>query len=272
MASVVNDKNVKANFPKRLMLGTKTWQKISETPLANRMTMLRALESGFYSNKGKGSINKSHPINLIDRGLSILVPYLVLDNPRLLITSKKTELRPFAETTQLAFNHLIKEIKFARNSLRPVVRDAMFGLGIMKTGLMKSHELEVYGHLHEVGQVYSDPVDMVDYIGDPTATCFEGMEFEGNFYRLPVDVAKDMYPKHADILNATYQLHSDEQKNNPKKISKAKMVEGEFCTLKQYVQLADFWIPDEGVILTIEPKSATILRTVEAETPGWTLR
>lgn len=269
MASIIHEKNVKANFPQRLVMGTKTWKTEIVAPvLANRMIMLRALESGFFTKNAKNAgVNKSHPVNLIDRGLSILIPYLVMTDPKVLITSKKKEFRPFAKTTEMAFNHLIEEIKFARNSLRPMVRDAMLGLGVMKTGLMKSHEVEIFGHTHAVGQVYSDPVDLVDYIGDPSATTFEGFEFEGNFYRIPVEAAKEMYSRHADLMIPSYNLHGADREYDPQNIAKGKMSSGQYSTLREYVQLADYWIPDENVIITIEPRSATILRTIDAETP-----
>jgi hypothetical protein len=263
MTSILKEKNVRLSFPQRLVKGTKTWQTVVRPTLAKRAMMLRALESGYFS-RGEDGEGSSHPINLIDRGLSILIPYLVMSNPQLLITTKKKELRPFAMTTELAFNHLIKEIKFARNSLRPVVRDAMLGLGIMKTGIMKESEVDIYGHTHAVGQVYSDPIDVVDYIGDATATCFEGFEFEGNFYRMPIEAAREEFHKHRDILNPSYRLNGSSDQYNPEKIAKP---EGEYQSLKEYVQLMDIWVPDERVILTIEPHSATILRTIEAETP-----
>ena len=268
MASIIHEKNVRASFPQRLVSGSKSWYKIVEPALLNRMLMLRAIEAGYFSGKAKQhGINKSHPINLMDRILSILIPYLIMSNPRLLITSKKSEYRPFAKTTELAFNHLIEEIKFAMNSLRPVVRDSMLGLGILKTGLMKSHEVEIFGHRHEVGQVYSDPVDLVDYIGDPSAISFEGFEFEGNYYTIPLEAAQEMYHKHADKLKASYNLHGAERENDPQRIAKNNHMDNHVSTLKESIRLADYWIPDENVIITLEPSSATILRTIDAATP-----
>jgi hypothetical protein len=265
MASAIKGKDVKRSFPERLMLGTKTWNKVIEPSLRNRQIMLRALESGFFRAEGKE--NKSHPINLIERGLSILVPYLVMNNPHLLITTKKKQYKPFAQTTELAFNHLINEIKFASLSLRPTIRDAMFGLGIMKTGLMKSHEVEIFGHLHDIGQVYSDPVDMADYIGDPNANSFEQFEFEGNFYRIELEAARELYPNHVDLLQPSYTLHGDNNQYGTEKIGKSAANDGQFDSLRSFVRLADIWIPDENIIVTIEPSSKRIIRTVDAETP-----
>ena len=268
MASIIHEKNVCASFPQRLVAASKSWYRVVEPALINRMLMLRAIEAGYFSGKAsQQGINKSHPINLMDRTLSILIPYLIMSNPKLLITSKKKEYRPFAKTTEMAFNHLIEEIRFARNSLRPVVRDAMLGLGILKTGLMKSHEVEIFGHRHEVGQVYSDPVDLVDYIGDPSATSFEGFEFEGNYFKIPVDAAKEMFPKHVDKLNASYTMHGAKRENDPQNLAKSNDHEGQYSTLREYVRLAEYWIPDENIKLIIEPSSATILRTIESDSP-----
>ena len=268
MASVIHEKNVRASFPQRLVAASKSWYRVVEPELINRMLMLRAIEAGYFSGKAsQQGINKSHPINLMDRTLSILIPYLIMSNPKLLITSKKKEYRPFAKTTEMAFNHLIEEIRFARNSLRPVVRDAMLGLGILKTGLMKSHEVEIFGHRHEVGQVYSDPVDLVDYIGDPSATSFEGFEFEGNYFKMPVEAAKAMYPKHADKLNASYMMHGAKRENDPQSLAKSNDHDGQYSTLREEVRLVEYWIPDENVKLIIEPNSATILQTIDSDSP-----
>ena len=181
MASIY-DQDVKTSFPKRLLAGTRVWQKLVETPLKNRALILKARQSGYYSEK-QGT---PHSINLIDRGLSILLPYLVMNNPKILISSKHPELRPFALTSELAYNHLMEEIKFAKRTLRPAILDALMGLGIVKTGLMKSHEIEIFGKTQSVGEVYSDVVDLVEYIGDPSSKTFECFELEGNFYRMTI--------------------------------------------------------------------------------------
>lgn len=265
--SIIKEKNVRKSFPERLLMATKTWQSMLKPSLANRELMLRARASGYYGTASNDSRDKSHPINLIDRGLNIIVPYLVMNDPRILVSTKKKEYRPFALTTELAFNHLIREIKFAKNSLRPAILDSMVGMGILKTGIMKSHELEIFGHLHSVGQVYSDPVDLVDYIGDPTARSFENFEFEGNFYRMPIAAAKELFPKHADNLTASYSLFNGDRQHDPEKMAKNMSVDGMFSSLREFVQLADYWIPDENIIVTIDPRSKKILRTVDAETP-----
>ncbi len=262
MASIF-ETDVKKSFPKRLLAGTRVWQKLIEKPLRNRALILNALQSGFFS----GKQNVAHPINLIDRGLSILIPYLVMNNPKVLISSKHPELRPFASTSELAYNHLIEEIKFAKRTLRPAIRDALMGLGIVKTGLMKSHEVEIFGYAHSVGEVYSDSVDLVDYIGDPSAKTFENFEFEGNFYRMPLEAAKDLFRRHADILVPSYHLYGSERQHDPEKIAKDSIESGMYRTLHEFVQLADYWIPDENIIVTVEPRSEKIIMTRDAENP-----
>jgi len=264
MASIY-DMDKKTSFPKRLIRGAKAWKQLVKPALRNRIRILNALQAGYYSEKAKNQV--AHPINLIDRGLSILVPYLVMTNPKILIRTEYKELRPFAKTSELAFNHLMAEIKFAQRTLRPAVRDALMGLGIVKTGVMKASEVELFGYTHSVGEVYSDPVDFVDYIGDPTARVFSDFEFEGNYYKIPVEVARDLFPKFADILNPTYSLASEDRQHSPEKLAKDNSDVESYESLRELVELADFWIPDEGVILTIEPNTGKILKTRSAEAP-----
>jgi len=54
MGSIIKEKNVKANFPRRLVIASKTWSKeIARPALANRMIMLRALEAGYFTKNSK---------------------------------------------------------------------------------------------------------------------------------------------------------------------------------------------------------------------------
>jgi hypothetical protein len=259
--------DVKTPFQKRLLIATDLWFKLQERPLKNRQIMLNAWQSGYFLDNNTGKKASPHPINLIERGLSILIPYLVMTNPQITISSFIKEYRPYAKITELAFTHLFKKIKFAKATLRPLVRDALLGLGIVKTGIMKSHEVELFGYTHDVGQVYSDVVDMSDYIGDVTATSFEGFELEGNRYRMPLAVAKALFPKHADSLKSSFVLHGEKDKNRPERITKSGILDGMYDSLREMVELYDYWIPDEEVILTVDPRSEKILAEREYDGP-----
>jgi len=175
-------------------------------------------------------------------------------------------MRPWANTIELAVNHLIEETRFAKYCLRPAIFNSMFGMGITKTAIMTAEQVEFGGYLHDIGQVYTDVVDDSDYIGDISARNRENFEIEGHYYYLPTEYARDFFGnKHADSIHATHKLHGDE---HPDTISKPGMMSDDFHTLREWTRFIDIWLPDEQVTITILPEDYRhILRTVSYEGP-----
>jgi len=260
--SIKDTRDIRTPFPVRLQNATKAWQKMVETPLIHRKKMLDQWASNYYSRtKVEG-----HLLNFTDRAVSIIVPYLIMNNPKVLVRTKIPKLRPWAYTTELAINHLMDEIKFAKYCLRPAVFNSMFGLGITKTGIMKAEEVEFNGYLHDIGQIYTDVIDDSDYIGDVSARNRENFEIEGHFYYLPTEYAREFFgKKHADAIKPTHKLHGDE---SPDTISKPGFLSQDFHTLREWTRFVDIWLPDEDVIVTILPETYRhILRTVDYDGP-----
>jgi len=252
-------------FTRRIQRAIAAWQKMMEPMLEHRRRMLSYYASGYYSNQKPKKY--AHILNLIDRGVSILLPFLVGQNPRIIVNSKSPRLRGWAYTTQLALEHLLKEMDFSSRTLRPAVRNSLFGMGIVKVGLAKAAEVEIGGYLHEVGQPYADVIDDCDYVGDVSAKDRENFEFEGHRYRLPTDFAREFFgPKHADSIKPDYKLFGD---TSPEAIAKGDLTEEAYHTLREYSEFYDIWLPDEHVIITLRPegKGSRILRTVEWEGP-----
>lgn len=249
------------SFTEKLREGTKEWGKLMEAPLKHRNTMLGLWASGYFdSNARSGS---PHPMNLFDRAIGIMLPYLVMTNPKVSVGTRHLELRHQAYTTELATNNLLAEIKFAQNTLRPAVLNSLFGWGITKTAIMKSHEVEIMGFTHDVGQTYSDVVDDSDFVGDPAARTIEEMQYLGNSYLMRTDYAKEFFgKKHADSITPGHKLLGE---STPDEISKGEPV----GFLRDHTRFTDYWLPDEGVVITIltEGEYKKILRTVDYDGP-----
>jgi len=254
----------KLGFVSRLQRGITSWRKMCEPALKNRLKMLSYYASGYYGREKKAS---SHVMKLTQRGIDIIVPYLSMTEPKVLVEARIPQLKPWARTTELAMNHLLEEIKFNKYTMRPGILNSMFGQGIFKTGIMKKDELEIFGYLHDVGQVYCDVVDDSDYIGDVSAKNREDFEFEGHRYRMPTDVAKDFFgEKHADNIKPDFSLHGS---SKPELIAKDNIEHYKYDSLYEWSEFIDIWLPREDVIITIRPegKGKRILRTVEWDGP-----
>lgn len=253
-------------FVRRLHRCIADWRKFTETMHKTRKRMLQHYANEYYSG-GYGAIQ---PLNLIYRGVNIIVPYLVARNPRVIISAKTgvPASRSFAQTMELALEHLFREIRLAQQTLRPAAFNALFGYGVVKTGIMSDYKVEVFGYLHDVGQPYADNVDPEDYIGDPRAKHREQMAIEGNAYCLPEEFVKT-----SGLFKNYDGLKPIEGETSDNRVGSIQHQGNDhysgFKTLRPMVRLVDLWIPDEGIVVTIpeEGEGDKILRTVEYDGP-----
>jgi hypothetical protein len=222
---------------------------------------------GYFENK----VTDAQPMNLIDRFVNIIAPYLVSQNPKVLIDPKRgiKASRSFARTMELALEHLFAEIELSAYTLRPAVMNSLFSMGITKTGIMADSQVELFGYLHDVGQPFCDSIDYDDYIGDFRARNKQEMEIEGNAYCLPLEYVCDsgMF-KHYDNLSSVREV--DAADTIPERIAKKHMMPFEHRNgLKKKVWLNDVWIPDEGIVITVPVRGqgTKIMRTVEYDGP-----
>lgn len=258
-------------YPVRLQEAIKTWWRYSEPMREVRYKMLSIYANAFYQGGG-GKARQPFPLNLIDRGVQTLGPFLVSNNPRVKISPRNgissPYVKPFANTLELALAHLFDEIKLADNTLRPIAIDSLFCMGITKTGVMHSHNVEINGYLHDVGQPYCDRIDFNDYIADAAARNRQEMKFEGHKYRLPLWYVKESgLFKNYDELQPDIKVYGNE--TSPEKIAKSNINDFDYSELHQSVELIDLWLPEESLILTIPPEGSgsKIMRTVEYEGP-----
>lgn len=255
-------------FTIKIQTAADEWMKRTK-PVRNCIQrMYKQYANAFYQG-GEGAGRRPMPLNIIDRGVQIIAPFLVTNNPRVTVNPRfgmsKPGLKSFAVTLELALAYLFDEIRLSSKTLRPVVIDSLFSMGITKTGVWAEDEVQLGDYLAAVGQPYCDRVNFNDYIGDYTARCREEMSIEGNRYRLPLTVVQESgLFKYADKLTAAPKLEKDTD-------LKAMVDSNAEDTgdLREMVELQDIWLPDEGTIITLAMTGICdkILRTVEWDGP-----
>jgi len=253
----------------RLQAGITASDEYLKPMLACRNRMLAQYANSWYSG-GVGAV--SQPINLIDQVVSIICSLLIGGNSRGAVKAKRGVNNPnakmFAQSLQLALDDLCGEIKLSQNTLRPIVRDSLFGMGISVAGVMKSHTVELGGYLHDYGQPYCDAVDFADYIVDRHARNRQEMHYEGYRYRLPIQyVAESGLFKNYDQLVPNLRLYG--QKARPEEISKGDKMDKSGEEVFPSVELVNLWLPDAGMIVTLPPEGqgTKYLREVEWDGP-----
>lgn len=252
----------KRRFAARLQQLVKAWLDISEPALAHRQKMLKCWASGYYQ---KG-YTRDHQINLIDRGVGTLVPFLVEGNPKVLVETRIANLRPWAYITQLAANFSIENDNLAENVLIPAARNSMFGGGITRTFLPYNRKISYEGEEIKSGRPKVIVIDDSAYVGDVAAKTRQDMVIEGDIYRLPTNYAKDLFDKDADWIQPDCKLM---EKYSSEEVSKPDFNRNSL-SVRDYTTFIDLYLYDENVIVTIMPegKKAKILRTVEWDGPG----
>lgn len=249
-------------FEVRCQKLVRAWQKRQEEPLKKRQKLLALWASGFFD----GGYGREHLINLIDRGVFTIVPYLVEGNPKILVETKMANCRPWAFTTQLALNFILDKMNFAERTLIPAAINSMFGAGITRTFTEYDRVINLDDNVIKYGKHVIRVIDDADYIGDVAAKSRDDFILEGDIYKLPTEYAQDLYSKYADDISSDCKLTSD---YHPEKISN-----GEWdinrLSLREYTSFIDLYLYDEGVTITIMPygKASKILHTVEEDGPG----
>ena len=257
------------SFPKRLQELCKVWQKKNEAILTHQEKLLRLWASGFFD-MGYG---REHLINLIDRGVFTIVPYLVEGNPKVMVETIVANIKPWAYTTQKALNFLIDKMDLAENVFIPVAINSMFGAGITRTFTEYDRLITIDGEEIKSGIPAIKVIHDSDYIGDPSAKSRDDFVFEGDIYKLPTAYAKDLFAgkdkygnQIADYISADYKLATE---YSPDNISNPRYDQNRYSA-REFTTFIDLYLYDENITVTIMPdgKKAKILREVEEDYPS----
>ena len=165
----------------------------------NRRLAIQQYVGSRYSDNGA---SKNVPINKIEQTISIFARQLVARNPKAQVFTDSSRLKPFAMDLKLAIDHLVQEIKL-EDSLVEVVVDGLFLIGIIRTGINFSQRFEIRGVTHDVGQPFAVVVSFDNFIVDMTAQRWEDAQYMGDRFKIPLSMAKKLFPDHADDLKAT---------------------------------------------------------------------
>jgi hypothetical protein len=262
---VLNSKTSKQSFVARLQQLVKVWQQYAKPALSHRKSLIKLMASGYFDEK----YSRYHVLNLIDRGVSTIVPFLVEGNPRVLVETDVLEYKPWAYTTTLAINYLLTKMNFAETVLIPAAVNSMFGAAITRTDYYYDRIISLEDEVIKRGTPRVELIDDSNYVGDPSARCRTNFVFEGDIYTLPTEYAKDFFGKgkvNPDWITSDSKLLTD---FSPHEIDHPDFDRKMFA-LRDYSTFIDLYLRDDNTIITIMPEGKTdkILRTREWDGPG----
>lgn len=218
---------------------------------AARIHFLKAYAGQFYDRE-KAKVG-DEPLNMIFNAISTLVPNLVTNFPKSVVTSKYLAYRDYAETLALALDHLGREIDL-RSELRRWIVDSFFAIGIMKTGIATSNDLVTFSEDEQLdpGTPYASVVDFDDFILDPKARRLEEANFAGHRVRVPRQMVLDSGLLKNDLvekLPSAWQIQG--QSGGAAKISQRAISQDRDMDLQDDIILRELWIPAAQAIVTI---------------------
>ncbi len=211
--------------------------------------------TGQYYNSVRG-ITGDMPINLIFLALRILIPNLVMKEGVNKITTDVLAQKEYASLLGLALDKSQKQRKM-RKILRAACVDMCFGFATAKTSIAASGELIPDGvdvNL-DPGQIYTELVDMDDFVFDPLCKSLDKSAFLGHNVRLPRQVLLDTDGWEHDLVrnlpSATAQPLDTKRTEQITQDSSPSMTMDE---LQDYVNVVETWIPEaDAIVYTPNP-------------------
>lgn len=216
--------------------------------------------AGSYYDKNAGNIG-DRAINLIFNAIRVLVPTLVMNNPKTNLATPYLAARQYAELLGLALDEQNKKLGIA-DVYRRVIVDAIFTLGIMKTGLAQSDDLHVIDGDNgqeslDNGTIYTEAVDFGNFVVDPSSKeyMFKDASFMGDKITVPREMllASGLYNN--DLIEKLPRAGSPHKRDRATDISMRGINPEDNAELQDDVEIFELWVPSANAIITVPAAS-----------------
>ena len=228
-------------------------------PKEERIQSIRQFTGNHY---GAGTTDLNTPVNFLKLATDIFLRVLSPRNPRCMITTKYSELKPTAATFQMAVNEIPKRINLAK-TLKRMVMEALFSVGFIKVGLHTTGTALGY----EYGEPFIDIVTLDDIVLDMSAKRMDLIQYIGNTYWLPFEKFMDT----ADLTKkARQKLHADESElfgDHGAMRAESIGSDGNATEYEKRIKLRDVFIPHEDVMMTYAVTDREKLQDFDWEGP-----
>jgi hypothetical protein len=208
---------------------------------------------GQYYDKQNGEVG-TEALNLIFNAIRVLVPYIVMNFPTFTVRSKYLMGRNYGELLSLALNQHSQTID-VKSVYRRWIVDAIFTLGILKTGLAQSDS--IYGlddgdHI-DAGTVYTEAVDFDNFVVDPSSRdhMFRDARWMGDSMYVPRSLLLDSGLYKNDLIEKLPGVSDAEQRERAHSLSMRGMNAEDVWDLEDEVEIAELWVPGAKAIVTV---------------------
>jgi len=211
----------------------------------------------------EGGSEKKLPVNMLKLAVCIYNRMLAPKAPRVLITTKRNDLRPFAANFELAINQIPDEIDLSK-TFRKYVTEALFSpFGILKIGISTIDHVMGYAY----GKTFVDLITIDDYFCDMSVSSLSEIQYEGNDYWVDYEEAMDSEwiesKVRSDLKEDDFTLISPEGEDRAEGLineSTAKL-------FRKKLWVRDVWLTKEKLFVTYGITSKKIFRIIDWDGP-----
>ena len=206
---------------------------------------------GQYYTKEYG-ITGDQPINLLFSAIRSIVPTIVSKNPRNKVITDHLAYTEYAELQSLALDKIAYRVKL-KEVLRSWVVSAMFGLGIVQTGISaEGNCVWMDNQLIDPGDIFVSLIDLDDFVIDPLCKSIIESSFLGNITSIPRQYLLDYDMYNHDLvtkLPSATVLQGDTRATA--ELTRERGGVFEMKDLQDIVNVVQLWVPGANALVTI---------------------
>jgi len=215
----------------------------------NRAMFIKAYV-GQYFEENHG-MTGDMPINLIYNAIRAIIPQYVMRNPITDVTSDIVEYDNYAFLLGKALDQNNRRTK-KKNTLRYGLVDAMFSMGIFKTGLANSGSFVQYGDKRiDPGMVFTDNVSLDDFVPDPNCRSWDTAAFLGDRIRMPRYTFLENDEFNEELIMKIPKAGISDKANRVENMSKRGLTDNKIIDIEDLIDVIYLYVPSADAILAI---------------------
>jgi hypothetical protein len=217
-----------------------------------RLMFLRAYVGQYYD-QSHGKVG-SESFNLIHNAIRQLLPNIAMNFPRFTVTSNFLASRQYGEMLGQALDFDSKQ-QDLRQIIRVGIVDALFTLGILKTGLQESDSVQRFDEVTalDTGKVFTENVDFDNFVVDPASRehLFKDARWMGDTIIVPRQGLLESGLYNNELIE---QLPPVNEANNAAREANdlsRRSLNGTDTDLMDEVAITELWVPGANMLLTV---------------------
>ena len=219
---------------------------------------------GPWYDKTQATIGAS-PVNLIFNAIRVVLPTLCMNFPKHTVATPYLQSREYASLLGLALDQQDLKLNICDTYRRAIV-DAIFTLGVLKTGLAQSDSVYVFDddmgqESLDNGTVYTDVVDFDNFVIDPNCKeyLFRDATWVGDRITVPRQMLLDSGLYKNDLIERLPRC--DDNTRDSDKASDQSMHnidKEENAELQDMVEIYEIWVPAAKAIVTVPTNKSIV--------------